>query len=51
MCASWGPDDDGRTVDGPHLLAAVSELIVPLSLLAAHCGGVSVQGETGCGCA
>ena len=21
---SWGPDDDGKTVDGPHVLAAVS---------------------------
>ena len=21
---SWGPDDDGRTVDGPHVLASVS---------------------------
>ena len=21
---SWGPDDDGKTVDGPHFLAAVS---------------------------
>ena len=21
---SWGPDDDGKTVDGPHRLAAVS---------------------------
>lgn len=24
---SWGPDDDGKTVDGPHFLAAVSLII------------------------
>ena len=28
---SWGPDDDGKTVDGPHLLAAVSPLLFLIS--------------------
>lgn len=23
---SWGPDDDGKTVDGPHQLGKVTEL-------------------------
>lgn len=25
---SWGPDDDGRTVDGPHTLAKVCKLSI-----------------------
>lgn len=24
---SWGPEDDGKTVDGPHTLAKVSTII------------------------
>ena len=26
---SWGPDDNGKTVDGPHQLAQVSEGLLP----------------------